>query len=274
VDIPLVRSATLRDLLQAFPGTTTAICHPTFKGSRGHPPLIGRGHINGIRNWQERGGLAALLARLEPHAIDVPVIDEFIHQDMDRPEDYQRMAERLMSRDVFSPAECDALLNDRLQVSPAVVAHGRAVAGLAVRMGEALNQAGISLNLPLIRASALVHDLARGGPDHARRGGQLLRDLDMPRMAAIVESHMEISSGREQPICEAEIVFLADKLVREDRFVGLAERFHRRLNDDRLDPSARASARRRLETARSIAEKIETATGRPLDNLVDASAIE
>ncbi|MBS1238856.1 MAG: hypothetical protein H6R38_174, partial [Deltaproteobacteria bacterium] len=66
--------------------------------------------------------------RLEPHAVEVPVVDEFIHQDMDRPEDYRRLADRIESRRVFSPAECAALLNDRLQVAPAVTAHGRAVA--------------------------------------------------------------------------------------------------------------------------------------------------
>ena len=35
--------------------------------------------------------LTPLLARLERHAIDVAVVDEFIHQDMDRPEDYKRL---------------------------------------------------------------------------------------------------------------------------------------------------------------------------------------
>lgn len=267
VDIPLVRPASIRDLLRTFPPGTAAICHPTFGGRRGHPPLIGRDHIDSILTWRQGGGLAALLSRLEDHAVDVVVVDEFIHLDMDRPKDYRRLAERLEERNVFSPAECEALLTDRLQVPAAVAAHGRAVAETAVRIGEALNRAGYSLSLRLIRAAALVHDLARGQVDHARCAAELLRDLDMPQMAAIVATHMDLPDGGESPIREAEVVFLADKLVLEDRFVGLAERFRRRLADDRADPRARESARLKFETARRLKERIEVVTAQPLESL-------
>jgi CTP:molybdopterin cytidylyltransferase MocA len=36
--------------------------------------------------------LAGLLRKLKLHARDVPVADEFIHADMDTPEDYRRLA--------------------------------------------------------------------------------------------------------------------------------------------------------------------------------------
>jgi CTP:molybdopterin cytidylyltransferase MocA len=265
VDIFLVRPATIRDLLQAFPDGTDAICHPTFGGRRGHPPLIGKHHIRNILDWNGEGGLATLLNSLERHAVDVPVVDEFIHQDMDRPQDYRDLAERLEHRHVFSPAECETLLCDRLQVPPAVAAHGRTVAAMAVRIGNALNQAGFSLDLHLICSSALVHDMARGQTDHARRAASLLRNLDMPLMAAIVETHMEIFWEEKQPIREAEVVFLADKLVEEDCFVGLAARFARCMDDFPPDSQARACASRRLGTARLIAERIESHIGRSLE---------
>jgi CTP:molybdopterin cytidylyltransferase MocA len=267
VDIPLVRPATLRDLMQAFPAGAAAICHPTFGGLRGHPPLIGGHHIRSILEWREKGGLGALLTRWEQHAVNVAVVDEFIHQDMDRPEDYWRMADRLANRDVFSPAECAALLNNRLHVSPAVAAHGRAVADMAMRIGQALSHAGFSLNLPLICAAALVHDMARGEPDHAHRGGKLLRDLDMPLMADIVETHMDMAVGEGRQIKEAEVVFLADKLVQEDRFVGLSERFRLRMDDFLANSRAHDSARCRLDAARKIAERIEAVIGQPLERL-------
>jgi hypothetical protein len=69
------------------------------------------------------------------------------------------------------------------------------------------------------------------------------------------------------------VVFLADKLVREERFVGLAERFRRRLNDDRADPWARESARRKFETARSMVERIEAVIGRPLAGLLGGDRV-
>ena len=267
VDIPLVRPATIRDLLDTFQPGTAAICHPTFQGRRGHPPLIGAQHIGSVLSWREQGGLAALLARLERFAVDVPVVDEFIHSDMDTPEDCHRMTRRLQSRKAFSQAECETLMIDRLRVPPAVADHGRAVAETAACIANALNEAGLSLNLRLIRAAALVHDMARGSVDHAGQGANLLRSLDMHKMAEIVENHMEIAWSEGQQIHEAEVVFLADKLVQEDRYVGLGERFRRRMNDFCVDSQAHAGIRRRIGTARKIAEQIEAVTGRTLESL-------
>jgi molybdenum cofactor cytidylyltransferase len=264
VDIPLVRPATLRELLAALPEGGTAVCHPTFGGRRGHPPLIGGRHIQRILSWREDGGLAALLGRLEAYALDVPVVDEGIHLDMDRPEDHRRLAERMERRGVLSPAECGALL-ERLQVSPAVAAHCRAAADVASRIAEALNAAGSGLDLGLVRGAALVHDMFRGAPNHALRGGALLRALDLPLMAEVVEAHMDIAVKTEGPVREAEVVYLADKLVMGDRFVGLGERFAARMGKA-ANPEARAAARRRLAAARAIAGRVRGVTGRSLDS--------
>ena len=168
-DIPLVRKTTLMDLLKAFPADTSGICHPVFDGKRGHPPLIGKDHIPSIINWKKPGGLAALLARASRHFVDVPVVDEFIHKDMDTPDAYNALIRSLPDREALSFAECAALLG-RLKTPPAVAAHCRAVAHLALEMGKALNTAGFSLNLNLIRAAALVHDMARIQPNHAKGG--------------------------------------------------------------------------------------------------------
>jgi molybdenum cofactor cytidylyltransferase len=92
VDIPLVRPATVSALLQACPAGGSAICYPTFGGRRGHPPLIGCRHIRTILDDSGDAGLAGLLRKLKLHARDVPVADEFIHADMDTPEDYRRLA--------------------------------------------------------------------------------------------------------------------------------------------------------------------------------------
>jgi CTP:molybdopterin cytidylyltransferase MocA len=267
VDIPLVRPATLRALLQTSPGGGSAVCHPTFAERRGHPPLIGSRHIPAILEFGGEGGLAAVLRSLEPHAIDVPVIDEFIHADMDRPCDYRRLAGRLASRDSFTPKECRELLENRLRVPMPVAAHGRAVADAAVSVGCALNRAGYALDLHLIEAAALVHDLARGRPDHARCGAHLLRELGMPRMAAIVETHMELSTSAPLTITEAEIVFLADKLVQEDRWVGLSARFAQRRERFPAGSPAAESLRARMALAERLAADIEAAIGRPLEQL-------
>ncbi len=264
VDIPLVRPATLRCLMEAFSGGAAGICHPTFQGQRGHPPLIDRRFRSVIADWTEAGGLKALLDRFDAEAADVPVADEYILQDMDGPDDHRRLCERLEARGILSPTECRALLVERLKVPPAVWAHGRAVAEQALRIGRALTATGCRLNLGLIYAAALVHDMARGAPDHARRGADILRGLDMPLMAEIVEAHMDLNVEMEGPIREAEVVFLADKLICEDRLVGIDRRFSPRLQDHRADPRIEAAIRSKLESARRSADRIESVIGRPL----------
>jgi HD superfamily phosphodiesterase len=192
-------------------------------------------------------------------------VDEGIHLDMDRPEDHRYLVERLERRGVLSPAECGALL-ERLQVPPAVTAHCRAVADVALRMAEALNAAGAGLDLELVRGAALVHDMLRGAPDHALRGGALLRAIGVPLMAEVVEAHMDIVVKAEGPVREAEVVYLADKLVKADRFVMLGERFADRVGEKTSDLEARAAARRRLDAARAIARRVRAATGRSLES--------
>lgn len=267
VDIPLVRPATLRRLMEEFSGGAAGICHPTFQGRRGHPPLIDRRFTSVIADWTEEGGLRALLERFDSEAVEVPVADEFILLDMDGPDDHRRLGECLKAREVLSLAECRALLTERLKAPPAVWAHGRAVAELALHIGRALAAAGCRLDLDLIYASALVHDMARGGPDHARRGADILRGLDMPLMAEIVAAHMDLDVAKGSPIREAEVVFLADKLICEDRWVGIEGRFAPRLCDCRADPRAAASIRSKREAARRSAERVESVIGRPLASL-------
>lgn len=266
VDIPLVRPATVQAMLDACPLNASAICYPTFAGRRGHPPLIGTRHVPAVLGHCGEGGLAAVLERLQGHAVDVPVIDEFILADADGPEDFRRLARAAGRGDWFTPAECRELL-DRLQVPAPVAAHGRAVAAVALRIGAALARAGHALDLPLVCAAALVHDLARGRQHHAQHGGVLLRELGMPRMAHVVERHMDVPAAEPPCIGETEVVYLADKLVQEDRYVGLQRRFERRLAGQAPDSPAASAAGARLEHAVGLAARIEAMIGRPLECL-------
>jgi hypothetical protein len=89
----------------------------------------------------------------------------------------------------------------------------------------------------------------------------------MAPMAGIVEAHMDLAVLEGRPIGEAELVFLADKLVEEDMWVGLAGRFRRSLDAFPANSPARESARRRLAAARKAAGRIEAVIGRPLASL-------
>lgn len=283
VDVPLVREHTIRRLADAWrtgpadgdPKTDggRAVLHPTFMGRRGHPPIVGGGHIREILQWSGDGGLRAYLSEQGGCAREIPVADRFILTDMDTPEDYRRINNSFQGIDLPSPAECRALMVDILAVPPPVRRHCRAVAEVAVILGQAMNRAdepgsqGNTLSLDLIRAAALVHDLARDKPDHARTGAAYLRAMGFPSVADIVAVHMALPPSPGGGLKEADIVFLADKLVAGDARVSLEERFDRQADRFGNDPDAAAAIARRLARARAVRDDLERRIGRSISSV-------
>ena len=136
-----------------------------------------------------------------------------------------------------------------------VVAHCRAVAEEALRIAEALP---LALDRELLEASALLHDVARSQPEHARLGGTWLRELGYGDAAGLVEQHHDLLSGE---LNEAAVLYIADKLLRGDRKVPLEQRF-RDSESKCLTDQARASHAARLARALEIQQKINRLCGR------------
>jgi CTP:molybdopterin cytidylyltransferase MocA len=67
VDIPLVRSQTIRDLLEAYQVGKSKIVVPVFRGKRGHPPLISTTYRNQILLYSGDDGLRGFFRRLCLH---------------------------------------------------------------------------------------------------------------------------------------------------------------------------------------------------------------
>ena len=70
--------------------------------------------------------------------------------------------------------------------------HLTAVASLSVRMGTALNRKGFSLNIPLMEAASLLHDIEKGMPHHAEAGAQTLERLGFSELVPAVKAHMRL----------------------------------------------------------------------------------
>ena len=134
----------------------------------------------------------------------------------------------------------------------ALIAHSRAVAALADGLCAGLKEKGIALDSGAVHAAALLHDIAKGEPDHAAVGGLWLRELAYPELAEIVRQHTEPDCGA---LNEAGLVFLADKLVRGAARVELEERFGASLAKCKTPEALAAHARRRA-CAEAIREQI------------------
>jgi hypothetical protein len=142
-----------------------------------------------------------------------------------------------------------------------VAAHGRAVAALGGRIAGALNEIGFSLNLDLIVSGGLLHDLAKGKPNHARRGGRLISCLGFSSLSKIIVSHMDFEFTPEKPIDESAVVFLAEKLIKGDQPVSITERFQPAWEKFSSSPAITAAVSRRMRAAEAIRDRIINLVG-------------
>ncbi len=131
---------------------------------------------------------------------------------------------------VPDPKTCMEIMA-RYEMPPHVIRHSQVVCGLAVYLGKKLKNKYRPINLELVRAAGLLHDITKRysfdrALDHALTGSKLLRNLGYPHVAEIVRQHVRISSSRPQGrISEPEIVNYADKRVVNDSVVTLGDRF-------------------------------------------------
>ena len=135
-------------------------------------------------------------------------------------------------------------------------------------LGRELNRAGCLLDIPLLEAAGLLHDLARKEPDHARAGATLLRELGYGVVAELVASHMDFTVPDAGPVSASELLYLADKLVQGERRVPLADRFQATMQRHAGDPAALGHISGRLESALKAQRRLEQVLGRSLAEVI------
>jgi uncharacterized protein len=150
--------------------------------------------------------------------------------------------------------ECLRLM-DRYGMLENIVNHSLTVTRVARFLSNELNKKGQRIDLAVVEAAALLHDLAKTEcletrEDHAQQGFRLLKDLGHERIAAVVAQHIEVSSGGDSAsVTEEEAVNYADKRVQHDRIVSLKERFsdlkdrygHSKIALDQMDRMEKAT---------------------------------
>jgi molybdenum cofactor cytidylyltransferase len=274
VDIPLVRPSTIVDLLSAREKDAVDVTYPCFFGKRGHPPLINGALRPGILSWDREGGLRSFLQQSEFRSVSVEVADEHILLDMDSPEQYEDIDARLLDYDIPSRGECMAILTRKLTVSQRVLCHSRKVAEVALGLARALNRVGCGLNDKLVLAASLLHDLAKGQPNHAAVAAEFLTEMGYSAVANIVASHMNIKVSEDPAILEREVVFLADKLVEGDRIMGLEERHQKKLEACSGDERACEAISARLANALKLKLKLERRLGSSIELVLSKASEE
>lgn len=112
-----------------------------------------------------------------------------------------------------------------------IIRHCIKVAEIALSLSIELNGKGEDLNLKVVEAAALLHDITKAesldsGEDHSLTGYRLLRKMGYSRIAEIVRQHVFLLKDPDSPrVSEEEVVNYSDKRVRHDQIVTLRERF-------------------------------------------------
>ncbi len=229
----------------------------------------------------------------------VEVEDITILMDMDTPEDYQRLrrfAEIIDAADGspatygglaadgspatygglaadgspatyggLAPEDCFYLLS-LLGAPDHLLRHSQAVTSVGVALAEALKEHVPALDVELVRSACLLHDMAKGAHRHAAVAQAMLENLGLHRLGSIVGAHMVIPAEKlDTPFpTEEQLVYLADKLVLEDKVGSLQERTAQALRSHAQDAAARQGVEARMRAAQIISDKIEAILGRPI----------
>jgi uncharacterized protein len=125
--------------------------------------------------------------------------------------------------------ECYGFIRE-LGMMDHIVDHSEQVCRVAVCLADNLRRGGAHLNIDLIRAAALLHDITKTRSfttqeNHAETGGMFLQKRGYREVGRIVAQHVKLDTyTAANGLVEAEIVNYADKRVLHDQIVSLADR--------------------------------------------------
>ena len=119
----------------------------------------------------------------------------------------------------------------RFAMLPNIIIHSLMVAQAASRVAAALVRAGHDLDLPLVEAGALLHDIAKteclvSRCNHAERGREIALGLGFPGVAGLVADHIDPVRTVDKAglISPSTVVNYADKRGLHDRVTSIPDR--------------------------------------------------
>lgn len=253
VDVPLFKAHTVSILIASDAKLAVPVC----EGKEGHPLLIGQDILESLLLFQGDHGLAGAIAECSVEKRLIEVEDEGILYDADTKEDFNELQKRYEKQKSFPPYGRINLLNAKGQslfvksteckcktaptremcieilrnqhLPEKVTSHCLAVMEKAVNLAEDLisHNPSIKLDMDVVTAAALLHDMARTGSHHAKEGARRLEEEGYPLVADIIARHHDLETESYTSLDEALIVYLADKYIDGLSEVSLVQRFEK-----------------------------------------------
>lgn len=150
-----------------------------------------------------------------------------------------------------------------------VIAHCNAVSHVAVRLARELNKHGYHLDTDIIKGAGLTHDVARTQEDHAQVGYEILKNLGYDDEAEIVKVHMTYPQYNSvDKLNECDMVCIADRVVKENKYVGVDERIDYILNKTDRPEIKEKILKKKAET-KKLLDEISLIIDKSLDELFE-----
>jgi putative nucleotidyltransferase with HDIG domain len=126
--------------------------------------------------------------------------------------------------------ECEEILEE-FNVPENIREHSRIVKEIALLLAKKLKEKGKAVDLELVSAGALLHDLdkiatLKDVPSHGTVSKRWLAEKELFRVGEVVENHGPQIIAKENPGWEDKVVFYADKRCNHNKIVSLKERFY------------------------------------------------
>lgn len=97
VDQPMIAKEIIDTLIAAFIAGGKGVALPTYEGKRGHPVIISAKYFEEVMLLDEEApeGLRQFIDRRRGDTMEVPVSTAAVIEDIDLPEDYERLSRRV-----------------------------------------------------------------------------------------------------------------------------------------------------------------------------------
>lgn len=161
------------------------------------------------------------------------------------------------------PDEDDCMTLLRKHECPGhIILHSRMVWAVADVLAQGLRRNGVSLDMELLKASCLLHDIAKYPCLQGRKGWhdavgeEMLAQEGFPTIGAIVGQHVILKDGNGDSIREEHVLFYSDKRVVHDKIVSLDERFRYLADTYGRSPKALAGLELMKEKTRHLEERL------------------
>ena len=162
---------------------------------------------------------------------------------------------------------------EKMLVSAAIRPHGRLVARVSEIMAAALVDIAAHFDGDLLFAGGLLHDLAKGRPDHGRQGAEVLAGLGLGPVAEIVSRHCDLAVPKDGILTEAHLVCLADKVVSGIRLMPPGDRFQQKLEMYGGDATACVQIEARRDRCLALQDFFERTAGHNLLSLLRGAGL-